>query len=139
MLKKTLFLLMLVLTSYGKLFAQSYNPPIHVPDLPCSYKICLIALDQCRQIACGAPKCVTVPPHSPGIYYANPISGCLNGLRWGCIAWNVSFEVGPCEVIPSDAPTQFIVNQGTATGWTTIGTGQNYSFMWDGSSIYIQP
>lgn len=140
MFKKTLFILFLVLASCSsKLFAQTFNPPIHVGDLHCSYTICLTALDNCRQIACGAPQCVTVPAHSPGIYYANPIAGCLNTARRGCVAWHVSFSVGPCEAIATDAPTDFIVTEGVPTAWTEIGTGQGYTFMWDGYSIHVQP
>lgn len=139
MLKKALLILMVFFAGFGTLSAQSLNPPIHVPDLPCSITICLIGLDNCRQIACGPPQCVTVPPHTPGTYYANPISGCLSGAGRGCVAWDISFEAGPCEAIATDSPTEFIVQEGTTTGWTIIGTGQNWSFMWDGSSFYIQP
>lgn len=138
MFKKTLFILFLAFVGCGKLFAQSFNPPIHVPALPCEYTICLVAMDNCKQIACGPPQCVTVPPNTPGTYYANPITACLAGAKKGCVYWHVSFAVGPCEGIQGDAPTDFVVKQGTATGWTVIGTGQNYEFMWDGSAFHLQ-
>ncbi|RYD96550.1 MAG: hypothetical protein EOP54_13465 [Sphingobacteriales bacterium] len=136
---KILLILFVALLGYGKLFAQALNPPIHVPDLPYSLTICLNVMDLCRQVSCSGSQCVTVAAHSPGVYYANPGSGCLPpGSR--CAAFRVIFIHGPGEFIADDdTPTDFVVQQ--AIGWTSIGiTGSTGSlfFMWDGSSFYIQ-
>lgn len=139
MFRKTLFLLILAFVGYGKLSAQNYNPPIHVPDLPCNLTICLVAWNGCNQKFCGQAQCVTVYAHNPGVYYANPITNCLANIPSYCVNWAISFSSGPCENIPSDAPTKFRVNQFIPTSWTEIGTGQGYSFMWDGTDIYVQP
>ncbi len=138
MLKKTLFFLLVAVAGYSKLFAQNGNPAIHVPDLNCSLTICLDAMDICRQVSCSGGQCVTVPAHSPGIYYANPGSSCLTGAGRNCAAWQIRFTDGPCEGIANDAPDHFVVQAGTATGWTLTASGQNLSFMWDGSSFFIQ-
>ncbi|RQO32095.1 hypothetical protein DBR32_00330 [Taibaiella sp. KBW10] len=139
MKKKALLILFVAFFGFGKLFAQLGNPPIHVPDLSYSLTICLDAMDVCRQVSCSGGQCVTVPAHSPGIYYANPGSGCLAGAGRNCPAWRISFTQGPGEYIASDEATDFVLPQ--AIGWTNIGIigpGGQLSFMWDGSSFYIQ-
>ena len=134
MLKKTFFTLFLVLASYSKLFAQS--PSINVADLPCSITVCISAINTCKQVSCASPACITIPAHSPGIYFTATNVSCLS--RHSCTAWDISFESGPCETIQEDPPSDNLVTSGVATGWASTCTGQGYIWKWDGTTFYIQ-